>query len=903
MTYFPLQEYKNYKHFQTESFGDKKKVTEELLKQLSLNEEYLFKRVNELFDLSDPVTTKHFIDFLDETKSFGIASSSITVDGKTRNYYHMDSTPQLIKIIDFNTDNDDSNRYDESWIDEDSSDVEFYNDGSNYGARIKQEIDTIITHKPKTITQKTVKTGKTVLSAYNHGAYEGLTSPNGHWYVGYDINKNYRIKEKWKKNPHSYNIPSVCRAMTFKADTTGIVEKVNIGVMTDSTTKHKMYVEIRTVDNKGYPTKKVLARSSLHFTHKSNTVKTFTFKKGAEVQKGQTYAVVMKSPLSSQYQTYRLVGWQKMCYKNWKAFTKSDKAKNSGYSFGSNNNGKTWTKYLSKSGASGYKSAKNVPISFGYEVYIKPTTVATSSKTVTIDETNYYNYYPKGNNYLYLKVPTTSPIRSFQLSVEDEKPTGTSISYEISQNNREWISIEESYYDEESSGAIGELFTSRPTFLWLRCNLQTTNVSVTPVVKKITVNLGLTYAQHSYLRSDYYIADQSTMLSSCIWSNVDADIENHNANIEVDLIREKETTETFYIRNPNVENLGELITEYADITVSTDEDVVNYIEDNQEFLNYLKEQNIYVIGYVTELELQDYPSYPITEASIRVDDIILSADDCHNWDYSNPTRPVYNLPFNIQNCLNEINLSKNTDEGLETLTLYGGEDFSTKIDSEKDNSRYADYIYDSENNTLTFNLSNSVFKQNCSIVNNRINGFLNSYTDLNICVTQLNYAEWLDYTIGDETGNYNDKKIVWKTDGYSLIEGDLKVTFNPLFARNISLPLKLDLWIETFDLNEITDSIELKGYAVDSIRNFETGTIENDEFIEDNIEYLEGIDYVVDYQNKKVTFVTEMPNNKYLRIKYTPNLTDNSLALAYRLDRDSETKDCYIFEQRFSTRT
>ena len=49
-----------YKNLGLETFGNKRKVTEEILKQLCKNDEYLYQQIRILLDSTDPETRKRF---------------------------------------------------------------------------------------------------------------------------------------------------------------------------------------------------------------------------------------------------------------------------------------------------------------------------------------------------------------------------------------------------------------------------------------------------------------------------------------------------------------------------------------------------------------------------------------------------------------------------------------------------------------------------------------------------------------------------------------------------------------------------------------------------------------------------------------------------------------------------
>ena len=121
MTDFPKEEYDKFKHLKQECFGDQKKVTEELLKTLGLNEEYLYKFVRKLQDLTDPVTKRIFKPSfsIDYNKSY---NCYVTSHNGVECVCISDET-ETTKIVDFNPNNDDGNLFDDSVIVSDESTV------------------------------------------------------------------------------------------------------------------------------------------------------------------------------------------------------------------------------------------------------------------------------------------------------------------------------------------------------------------------------------------------------------------------------------------------------------------------------------------------------------------------------------------------------------------------------------------------------------------------------------------------------------------------------------------------------------------------------------------------------------------------------------------------------------
>ena len=231
--------------------------------------------------------------------------------------------------------------------------------------------------------------------------------------------------------------------------------------------------------------------------------------------------------------------------------------------------------------------------------------------------------------------------------------------------------------------------------------------------------------------------------------------------------------------------------------------------------------------------------------------------------------------------------------------------------------------------------------------------------ELKVNLTTKSYLEFVDFEVDYDEGSiefYNQN---------NLIHGDFNITYNPLWVRGLSVadfPLKMDLWKEQYKVSERTEGekvvygIYKRKYDMNSGRwvdsefftqtsiNPYTGGVDSQGRTfytfrttvapRDNIRKLvinegtvdervlvEDSQFFVDYLASKVTFyISDLNENDTITIHYTPNLTDNGLALAYRLKRGrfsegeqqvdtnltaqpSETDDYYIGMNYFTYRT
>ena len=457
-----------YKNIQSESFGDGKRVTSDLLFQFCKNDTYLYNEILKLWDKTDPEHRKRFYPpyYMDSAKSYGIEPikyENIKEEDKAKvsplDYaYHLSNTLHERYEVDFDYSNDttyletnSNNTIDTLVINndniiEDSSTLHIVarDDGTEDNPHIMYSVlptpvsktvsneipfttytTTTITNnvtKPTTekVTTKKDVFGKLTLDANCSGPYKNWTA-NSVWYIGYNRHKNYNIKNNWRKNPDDTSIPSVCRGQTFKAEHTGELRKVTFKMRGSNKSVSPCIVEIRTVGKNGKPTQKVLARTEQKFNHSSSAMVNFTFKKPCQVEKGTSYAIVLRSPLSNFNHCYWIVGWASTCFSNSRKRAYYD-----GETFLSEDNGKTWIVHGTKEKCYGSHyydwGFAEAPVNFGFEVYIAQKTgtktittkvpvnkTVSSNETVTVKKTDYVsssvnlNYYEKGDYYLEFK--------------------------------------------------------------------------------------------------------------------------------------------------------------------------------------------------------------------------------------------------------------------------------------------------------------------------------------------------------------------------------------------------------------------------------------------------------------------------------------------------------------------
>ena len=322
-----------------------------MLRQFCKNDAYLKEQIDLLWDATDPESRKRFYppDYMDIEHSFGIEEHKLDkYEREFFNYwdtvYRFSTVDRYVYQFDFDTTND---RVSEITQDADVNVKHIWADSlldldNDYGVNkleivrdsvvVNGKTQTISTLRPPLSTEtfdkiyktkedkipftdktliskakkgkpkkkatyvvKPEKLGKAKRDAYFKGA-TGNWNCNNHWYNGFDENKNYNVKAKWKKDPYGEDknivkkygrIPSVCHAQTFEAQHSGRITKVNLNIQGDKSAPSPCTVEIRTLDKKtGKPTEKVLARVEKKFNSKGENIVSFEFnKEKAKVKK------------------------------------------------------------------------------------------------------------------------------------------------------------------------------------------------------------------------------------------------------------------------------------------------------------------------------------------------------------------------------------------------------------------------------------------------------------------------------------------------------------------------------------------------------------------------------------------------------------------------------------------
>lgn len=655
--------YKNLNRIQ--SFSEQRYATVQLMQQICMNDEYLKQEVDELSYLTPPAIRKRFTPIpVDESVSYGYLET-------TENKIIFDTSTQKTVIIDFS---------DESLIDTDMS-----------TAVISSFVDNdIIIHQAEIPHQAGVL-DKSVKN-FNQGELI-----NSYWYVGYDKNQTYQIRPNWLKNWKLVEIPSVSRAQTFKVPQGkgGKLEAISLQIRNNGTVwgswgsplivqiwKTKQVRVQKTSWNK--KTRKAVPTGEYEYIAwpdgnpyvplaetKYDPSKTdpgfisLVFDNPCTLEENTSYAIVIFSPLSEWSHCPRIGGWGRNCdthkYENGDAFF-------------SNKNGRNWERYGRNDDKVDYKSGKNTPRDFAFQLNIRQDPTERSA----------------GDHYLYLKPIRTNPVKKVVFACDDSGDAASfagKLLYQVSTNGRDWHDVVNHEYN-FTPNSQGEY----PSTLFVRVKMWTTNTGVTPVIQNMNIYLTTALPKRMYVRTHTYYPKLSPMLGATHWGRIFAPVTlDPTTDCRIEIIQDKTVTEHFNIITaeelPDYEYIDGL-----DLDKITDEDLTvryNYLCDTPSAIELLRENNVFVKPWVDGDEVEHGMSF---------------------WTLNDEEEKVYS-PFHLRTSpaypMLECQNQPLGDEGVANF----GEGYDFTVDYDNDNIVLAeDIIEDIPVGSITFTY-NPVFIQ------------------------------------------------------------------------------------------------------------------------------------------------------------------------------------------------
>ena len=590
-----------YKNLGLMSFDEQREVTVQMLRQICKNDEWLKQNLEKIEYLTPAAIRKRFTPIpVDKSNSYGY---KITSDN---NVIFDTATDKEVQV----------NFEDDSLIDLSKTTclIEAIEQEGKiiHQAKVPQLVTSTIDKSTRNYSPWAVKDS-------SGNIIGGDMTANEHWYIGFDRNRHYETRPNWLENQLNNEIPSIGRAQTFKSKKTGLLESIVLNIKASAgedkyNTASPLIVQIRKTINKdgvlypeelacGYDGKyTVLAQQEVRFQNSSPDIASILFDHPCTVKKGETYAIVLLSPLSHYSHCYWLGGWNKHCHAD--VYTDG----NAFYTF---NNGMTWIRY-GKDDDVEYHQGKYAPQDFAFQAHIR----------------EFKTGYDKNKDYwLYLSPIFSNPIKSIFISADDTGDVNDQklqCEYQVSNNGRDWITVGDSHKVDFDSNNLRNV-------VFVRARLKTTVDNASPLIENITIYLSTDIPDEMYVRTHYYHPKTAAMLGANVWGRVNAPFNvEPTVTCTAEIIRDKEVTEHFIIIEPkDVENFTwiEGISEDKFKNISNNK-AHAYLKENQSIIELLKQQQVYVTGFTDNagvyqegffdrLYFVSSPAYPMLNCSLQ----------------------------------------------------------------------------------------------------------------------------------------------------------------------------------------------------------------------------------------------------------------------------------------------
>ena len=608
----------NYKNLsRIQSFSEQRYVTVQLMEQACMNDEYLKQTTDELSYLSPPAVRKVFNPVnVDPSQSWGYqinTDNTISFNSSTTKDVFVDFTEETIDLVD---------------MENTTCDIIVPTGGTSKVARLT-------VHEDSTLNKETTD-------------WDARAGTNEFWYVGYDKSKTYQSLPEWDNNIWDKKIPSIVRAQTIKiknittnkkARLSGVVLRVHYGGGVTSNVGSPLYVQLRkthktkvekynmtgefgnkefkfeSYDPKEYEEiyvpdsnpEDALATAVYYPDTTTPGNVTISFDNPPAVEADTTYALVFASPLSHYAHAPRIGGWGRKC---------DPDPYSDGFAFISEDNGYTWNRYGKDDYTESYSFGKRWPRDFAFECHI-----------LEYDD----EFTANAEEALYLKPIYTNPIRRVQLSSDADKNNQTII-YEVSTTGHpdDWIDVTSSrlaVFDPDENGEYSRV-------LFARARMKTTNTANSPTIKNIRLGIVTEVPKEMYVRTHYYNPNTEPMLGANMWDRLYAPFTTEpSTDCSVEIISNRLDNEKFKIINPI--NLSEYSwidgIDESDVTDKTESQLIQYLTDNPSKVTLLEENNIYVLGFFTEIKLNNSPAYPLKGCYLQPANSSIRAFNFGEW--------------------------------------------------------------------------------------------------------------------------------------------------------------------------------------------------------------------------------------------------------------------------------
>lgn len=589
---------RKYKNLGEKAFGEQRYVTSDMLRQFCRNDAYLKREIERIEYLTPPAVRKRFSAIpVNKKESYGYATNedgSVHFDSETDKIYYYDFTD--LSVVDENK----TTAFLQSFLDGNEV-IKQYTLPQNEECTTTIKRNTTRNFSPWTIRDNTGK----IIS-------DDMTC-NEYWYIGFDRNRHYETRPNWLANQLNGEIPGITRCQTFKAKTSGVLKEVVMNLKGGTNTGTPLVVEIRKTEevrvknDKGtddiilYPVDSdvdCLAYQEIRFGNTDPGVYSIVFDHPCTVEEGETYAIVLLSPLSHHTNCYWVGGWNKHCHADMYA---------DGDAFFSFNCGYTWIRYGKDTEDSEnveYHAGKYAPQDFAFQCHIEE-----------VDKNCVKKYAINKDYYVYLKPIYTNPIKTVTVNAKDKGDTAgdaCKITYQISNNGRDWVDVGSNNSHTFQPDSTGEY----KSVLFMRAKLRSSDFTKAPILQSLTLTLKTELPKEMYVRTHRYEPLTTGILGASVWGRLYAPfISAEYTDCSVELISDMEVKEHFVILPPLA--LGQNNYSYikgidwSKIKNKTVTVITNYLNDNPSAIEILKENNIYVIGFFNSIKLNRSPAYPL----------------------------------------------------------------------------------------------------------------------------------------------------------------------------------------------------------------------------------------------------------------------------------------------------
>ena len=877
----------NYKNLNLiQSFSEQSYATVQLMQQACMNDEWLRRQVEELRYLSPPAVRKVYNPLvIDDIHSYGYQEN-------TDNTVSFSSKRNEQIVVDFNTTIINGREIDDDFVDHTKSTCDFvkYVDGE-----IEPASSATFDDEPEEDTEENPTKWlcrlhhEDVLNGDYEYDYSTATSTGGgcnsYWYVGFNKSKTYYVRPDWLKNWKDKEIPSVCRAQTFKAVKSGVLESVALKLEYNGTHSSDcgspLYVQIwRTRkkftvktewNRKTHTAEKIYIKDPKNgkydkFQHYKKDGDKYKADKAGEYVLKREYIYwpdtkksgIGKPLATAQYNPRKMEagGFPSIVFDNPPRLTKNhhyaivvfsplsewkhcprwggwgrncarDKKYPGGDAFFSENNGRTWERYgHNDDTVKEYKQGKYTPQDFAFQCNMR--TKDETSSTGFTDDTEY----------LYLKPIFTNPVTRISVSGQDEGDTDTTstihIQYQFSTTGADddWYDVDDTFVSLRKPSKV-ILVRAK---LWRSTNIQSngkdSNAGNTPIIEKLTINLEMETPEEMYVRTKMYTPPIGHVLGARVWGRLYAPVLlEPTTDCTIDIIKSDEPTDHYYIID--VDEVDEYLEKF-ELTTYYDE-IVNleldersvYLTNNPDILTALKQYKVYVKPYTHSTSNVYYKlSFkPTLEEDVTETDDMLGGIQIYN----NVAKPIL-----------ECQLQPDGSEGAKN---YG---------------EYYDFNFDYTDNILTFRKD---------IIDNMPTGGLSiTYNPI-----------FIEGLTQDEVSLHTDPDTNLTQEGLIL----------DYFKENIVVD----------NTQSETRRVQLKAKPVDPIRSV---ILNKDSEYEKSL--MENKDYYLDLDTNELVFEVKntdgissiLNTNDNLEIVYTPQLDSDGICVAYNATRTDKNRQAYI---------